>query len=100
MTEEKTHAHSAATTARTLDRVLRVAALERSLAFYRALGYEVVGTVPDAEFGPLTGLVRLFVPIDVGLARLRRPQRRPCESRMRRRRTESNSMPEGEVMDV
>ncbi len=44
-----------------------MADLERSLAFYRALGYEVVGTVPETEFGPLTMLVRLFVPIDVPL---------------------------------
>jgi lactoylglutathione lyase len=35
---------------------LRVADLERSLAFYRALGYEVVGTVPETSLGRLTML--------------------------------------------
>jgi lactoylglutathione lyase len=35
---------------------LRVADLERSLAFYTAVGYEVVGTVPETEFGQLTML--------------------------------------------
>ena len=35
---------------------LRVAALERSLAFYTAVGYEVVGSVPETAFGHLTML--------------------------------------------
>jgi lactoylglutathione lyase len=35
---------------------LRVADLERSLAFYTAVGYEVVGSVPETEFGHLTML--------------------------------------------
>ncbi|MGI5131362.1 VOC family protein [Pseudonocardia sp. CA-107938] len=35
---------------------LRVSDLERSLAFYRALGYAVVGTVPETGFGSLTML--------------------------------------------
>ncbi|MGK5110735.1 MULTISPECIES: VOC family protein [unclassified Geodermatophilus] len=35
---------------------LRVADLERSLAFYTAVGYEVVGTVPETEIGHLTML--------------------------------------------
>ena len=35
---------------------LRVADLERSLAFYTSLGYEVVGGVPATEFGSLTML--------------------------------------------
>jgi lactoylglutathione lyase len=35
---------------------LRVADLERSLAFYRALGYEVLGGVPATELGSLTML--------------------------------------------
>ena len=39
---------------RTLHVGLRVADLERSLAFYAALGYEVLGSVPDTEFGSLT----------------------------------------------
>jgi lactoylglutathione lyase len=41
---------------RTLHVGLRVADLERSLAFYTAVGYEVVGSVPDTEFGSLTML--------------------------------------------
>ena len=41
---------------RTLHVGLRVADLERSLAFYTALGYRVVGTVPQTEFGRLTML--------------------------------------------
>jgi lactoylglutathione lyase len=41
---------------RTLHAGLRVEDLERSLAFYTTLGYEVVGTVPDTEFGSLTML--------------------------------------------
>ena len=41
---------------RTLHLGLRVADLGRSLAFYGALGYAVVGTVPQTEFGSLTML--------------------------------------------
>ena len=41
---------------RTLHIGFRVADLERSLAFYTALGYEVVGAVPHTEFGSLTML--------------------------------------------
>jgi lactoylglutathione lyase len=41
---------------RTLHFGLRVADLERSLAFYTAVGYEVVGTVPDTPLGRLTML--------------------------------------------
>ena len=41
---------------RTLHVGLRVADLDRSLAFYTALGYEVIGTVPHTEFGSLTML--------------------------------------------
>ncbi|MDG6109896.1 VOC family protein [Dactylosporangium aurantiacum] len=35
---------------------LRVTDLERSLAFYTAVGYAKVGTVPDTPFGSLTML--------------------------------------------
>ena len=35
---------------------LRVTDLERSLAFYSALGYVVLGGVPETEFGSLTML--------------------------------------------
>jgi lactoylglutathione lyase len=41
---------------RTLHVGLRVAELERSLDFYTTLGYEVVGTVPETQFGSLTML--------------------------------------------
>ncbi|MDF3143823.1 MULTISPECIES: VOC family protein [unclassified Streptomyces] len=41
---------------RTLHFGLRVADLERSLAFYTAVGYEVVGSAPDTPFGSLTML--------------------------------------------
>lgn len=41
---------------RTLHVGLRVADLDRSLAFYRALGYEVVGQVPETPIGRLTML--------------------------------------------
>ena len=41
---------------RTLHVGLRVEGLERSLAFYTGLGYEVVGQVPETEFGSLTML--------------------------------------------
>jgi lactoylglutathione lyase len=39
---------------RTLHVGLRVTDLERSLAFYSALGYEVLGNVPETGFGNLT----------------------------------------------
>ena len=41
---------------RTLLVGLRTTDPDRSLAFYRALGYTVVGTVPDTPFGTLTML--------------------------------------------
>jgi lactoylglutathione lyase len=41
---------------RTLHVGLRVADLDRSLAFYFALGYEIVGSVPETPFGRLTML--------------------------------------------
>jgi lactoylglutathione lyase len=41
---------------RTLHFGLRVADLERSLAFYTAVGYEVVGSVPETPIGHLTML--------------------------------------------
>jgi lactoylglutathione lyase len=41
---------------RTLHVGLRVADLGRSLAFYEALGYQVLGTVPETELGSLTML--------------------------------------------
>ncbi|MET0763878.1 MAG: VOC family protein [Blastococcus sp.] len=41
---------------RTLHFGLRVTDPERSTAFYRAVGYEVVGSVPETAFGHLTML--------------------------------------------
>lgn len=41
---------------RTLHVGLRVADLDRSLEFYENLGYDVVGTVPETQFGGLTML--------------------------------------------
>ncbi len=41
---------------RTLHFGLRVADLDRSLAFYTAVGYEVVGRVPETPLGQLTML--------------------------------------------
>ncbi|WP_067900974.1 VOC family protein [Nocardia vaccinii] len=41
---------------RTLHVGLRVADLERSLTFYSAVGYEVVGSVPETPIGHLTML--------------------------------------------
>ena len=41
---------------RTLHVGLRVEDLDRSLAFYQNVGYDVVGTVPETEFGSLTML--------------------------------------------
>ena len=53
---------------RTLHFGLRVADLERSLAFYTAVGYEVVGSVPETGIGHLT-MLRLpgdeFVAIEL-----------------------------------
>jgi lactoylglutathione lyase len=43
-------------TVRTLHFGLRVADLERSLAFYTAVGYEIVGSVPETPLGQLTML--------------------------------------------
>lgn len=41
---------------RTLHLGLRVAELDRSIAFYTALGYEVLGGVPETPMGSLTML--------------------------------------------
>ena len=41
---------------RTLHAGLRVADLERSIAFYASIGYEVLGRVPATELGSLTML--------------------------------------------
>ena len=41
---------------RTLHFGLRVADLDRSLAFYTAVGYEIVGRVPETPLGELTML--------------------------------------------
>jgi lactoylglutathione lyase len=41
---------------RTLHLGLRVADVDRSVAFYRAIGYEVLGHVPETDLGSLTML--------------------------------------------
>jgi len=41
---------------RSLQIGIRVTDLDRSLAFYTGLGYEMLGTVPETEFGSLTML--------------------------------------------
>ena len=53
---------------RTLHSGLRVAHLEPSLAFYAALGYQVIGSVPATSLGDLTMLKLpddLFVAIEL-----------------------------------
>ncbi len=53
---------------RTLHFGLRVSDLDRSLAFYTAIGYEVVGSVPETPLGHLT-MIKLpgdeFVTIEL-----------------------------------
>src|SRR3954454_5199179 len=63
---------------RTLHVGFRVADLERSLAFYRALGYQVVGSVPETPFGRLT---MLKLPDDpfVTLELVHDPRKGPVE---------------------
>jgi lactoylglutathione lyase len=46
---------------RTLHFGVRVADLDRSLAFYTAVGYEIVGTVPET---PIGRLIMLKLPAD------------------------------------
>src|SRR5687767_10917762 len=46
---------------RTLHVGLRVTALDRSLAFYQAVGYEVIGIVPET---PIGRLIMLKLPDD------------------------------------
>lgn len=68
---------------RTLHFGLRVADLERSIAFYTAIGYEVLGDVPATELGTVT-MLKLpadeFVALELvhdptqGTGRARRPQ--------------------------
>src|SRR5687768_7632738 len=50
------HAPTRRNPVRTLHVGLRVTDLERSLAFYTAVGYEVVGSVPETGIGHLTML--------------------------------------------
>lgn len=63
---------------RTLHVGLRVTDRERSLAFYRGLGYFVVGTVAETEFGSLT---MLQLPDDdfVSLELVHDPRRGPVD---------------------
>jgi lactoylglutathione lyase len=63
---------------RTLHVGLRVSDLERSLAFYAAVGYEVLGRVPETEHGSLT---MLALPDDefVSLELVHDPARGPID---------------------
>jgi lactoylglutathione lyase len=63
---------------RTLHIGLRVADLERSLAFYVDLGYEVLGEVPETDIGPLT-MVKLPGDEFVALELVHDPAYRPVE---------------------
>ena len=59
---------------RTLHVGLRVEDLKRSLGFYVTLGYEVVGTVPETEFGSLT-MLKLTGGVFVSLELVRQQAR-------------------------
>ena len=48
---------------RTLHIGLRVADLDRSLAFYRAVGYEVVGSTPEQMRAMIDTEVKIMHPI-------------------------------------
>jgi len=67
-------------TVRTLHIGLHVADVDRSVAFYSSLGYQVVGTAPEAEIGALT---MLKLPGDdvVSLELVHRPASGPIEPR-------------------
>jgi len=54
--QDSSHGEDGRDIVRTLHMGLRVANLESSLAFYTALGYEVLGEVAATEFGSLTML--------------------------------------------
>lgn len=61
---------------RTLHVGLRVADLERSIAFYTSVGYEVLGQVPATELGTLT-MLRLPADEFVALELVHHPQNLP-----------------------
>ena len=67
---------------RTLHLGLRVGDLDRSLGFYEAVGYEVVGRVPDTPIGRLT---MLKLPDDefVTLELVDDPDKRPTDGDLR-----------------
>jgi lactoylglutathione lyase len=57
---------------------LRVADLERSLAFYTAVGYEVVGRVPETPLGALT-MIKLPGDEFVAIELVHDPERRDAD---------------------
>jgi lactoylglutathione lyase len=63
---------------KTLHVGLRVADLERSLAFYTSLGYEVLGEVPATELGSLT-MLKLADDDFVALELVHDPARGPVK---------------------
>jgi lactoylglutathione lyase len=65
---------------KTLHVGLRVADVDRSLAFYTSLGYQVVGTVPETEIGALT-MLKLPGDVVVSLELVHQPGTEPIEPR-------------------
>jgi lactoylglutathione lyase len=65
---------------KTLHVGLRVAELDRSITFYTALGYQVVGTVPETEIGALT-MLKLPGDAVVSLELVHQPGTEPIEPR-------------------
>ncbi|GAA1864052.1 VOC family protein [Asanoa iriomotensis] len=66
---------------RTLHFGLRVADLERSLAFYTGLGYRVLGSVAETPFGSLT-MIRLPGDEFVAIELVHDPARPPAGNRL------------------
>lgn len=66
---------------RTLHFGLRVADLDRSLEFYRAVGYEVLGSVPETPYGSLTMIALPDDPF-VTIELVHDPERKPDGTRL------------------
>jgi lactoylglutathione lyase len=67
---------------RTLHFGLRVADRDRALAFYEALGYEIVGEVPESGIGHLT-MIRLPEDEFVTIELVHRPSEAPTQGASR-----------------
>ena len=63
---------------RTLHFGIRVADLDRSLAFYTSVGFEVVGSVPETPLGHLT-MIKLPADDFVSIELVHDPTRAPVE---------------------